>query len=62
MNDELLGLLLHIKQTLISSGTFESFEYTDDSSELPFVYDKLESAIALLTQDGNNGFQSGYLH
>ena len=62
MNDELLALLLNIKQTLISSGAFESFEYADDNSELPFVYDKLESAIVLLIQDENNSCQSGYLH
>lgn len=47
MNDELLALLLHIEQTLISSGAFESFEYADEDSELPFLYSKLELAINL---------------
>lgn len=62
MNDELLALLLNIKHTLLATGVFDDFEHAPEDSELPFVFDKLESAIVLLTQDENNIYQSGCLH
>ena len=62
MNDELLGLLLNIKQTLITSGAFLEFENAPDDSALPYVYGKLQYAIDLLTADEKGADRSVYLH
>ncbi len=62
MNDDVLALLLNIKQNL-ASDTFEKTEREVHLSNLADIYCKLDDAIDLLIHDGSH-FTEGatFLH
>ncbi len=60
--DELLALLLGVKETLTTSGAFESFDCAPEDCGLPYVYGKLNIAIELLNESKVGQYKINRIH